>query len=104
MESPSLDEHQVKDPQFAPSEYCTLEQIKSVNENGQPIPLQRRDARQEQSYYWMQKKDAIGLIIVLSMVYFVVTILDKSNLIQVIWDSVLNIIWNFILSSLGMIK
>ena len=100
----SLDSHQIKDPQFAPSEYCTLEQIKSVNENGQAIPLLRRDAKQEQSYYWSQKKDAIGLVIVLSMVYFIVTILDKSNLFQMIWDSILSFVWNFVLNALGMIK
>lgn len=98
----SLDEHKLKNPQFSPSEYSFIEKIKSVNENGQAIPLKRMDVKQEQSYYWNQKINSIGLIIALSTLYFIVTILDKSNLFQVIWDAVISTIWGFLLHAVGM--
>lgn len=87
---------------FIHKEPISIKDLKSVDENGNPIDLKKRDARQEQSYYWGQKMTLIGLLLALSMIYFIVTILDKSELIQKIWTLILSSIWNFILKALGM--
>jgi hypothetical protein len=85
-----------------PVEHPSIHALKSINEDGFAIKLEKKPLALEQAYYWRLHENQIGLLLLLSMGILLMLLLQETDVFGSLWSNMYNAVFSVILKAVGL--